>query len=147
MKHSILFTLEYVEFYNKNRGLPEPRWGTKMSDPGFPLQCPVCNSQDLYASASPDDPWEIFPSETIRCAHCGRISDWYSALKQRRYHPGEEVMEVLNTPRKSPGVEMERLRWLIRLWSFLVRHRLMYRWLHRRIMNRLYGEENYVEVR
>lgn len=89
--------IAYKEFYNKDRGLPEPRWGPKMSElsPGYPLQCPNCGSQDIYGSADPDDPEEIFPHETVRCAHCGTISDWYEAFRQRENHPTDTPREVI----------------------------------------------------
>ena len=83
--------LQYKEFYNTERGLSEPLWGSELED----LQCTTCGSREMYESASPDDPEEIFPSETVRCAHCGRITDWYGALKQREIHPTEEVRGVL----------------------------------------------------
>ena len=105
--------MKYTEFYNEDGYLPEPLWGPKAGkyrcSPrwlprslrdliskffGIPLQCPHCNSQDIYASASPDDPCEVFLSETVRCGHCGWITDWYEALCQRRYHPTNEIMEV-----------------------------------------------------
>lgn len=85
-----LGVLRYREFYNKNRGLPEPKWGVRC--PG--LQCTWCNSQDMYFSGSPDDPEEIL-HETVRCGHCGRITDWYGAHKQRENHPTEIVLEVV----------------------------------------------------
>lgn len=90
----------YKEFYNKDRGLPEPRWGPKMSElsPSYPLQCPCCGSQDMYGSGSSDDPEEIFPFETVRCGHCGIISDWYEALKQGRNHPTDAPRPVAGRP-------------------------------------------------
>lgn len=89
--------ITYKEFYNKDRGLPEPKWGPKMTEisPVFPLQCPTCGSQDMYASGSSDDPEEIFPHETVRCKHCGRIADWYEARKQTVYHPTDAPREVV----------------------------------------------------
>jgi len=83
--------MEYKEMYNTDRGLPEPLWGEKMDN----LQCPTCGSNDMYASASPDDPEEIFPYETVRCKHCGRITDWYEAYKQRELHPSDTMLEVV----------------------------------------------------
>ena len=68
--------LRYKEFYNKDRGLPEPVWGERADG----LQCPNCGSQEMYFSGSPDDPEEIL-GETVRCGHCGRITDWYEACK------------------------------------------------------------------
>jgi len=82
--------MKYKEFYNKDRGLPEPVWGKEAKN----LQCPNCSSQELYFSGSSDDPEEIL-GETVRCKHCGRITDWYEAHKQRENHPTEEVREVI----------------------------------------------------
>lgn len=87
--------IRYKEFYNTNRGIPEPKWGMKMEDKDYPLQCPTCGSQNMFASASSDDPEEIFPNETVRCGHCGHITDWYEALTQRRNHPTEIPREVV----------------------------------------------------
>ena len=70
--------LVYKELYNEGRSLPEPKWGSLMVE----LQCPYCDSHDVYGSAHPDDPEEIFPYETVRCRNCGRITDWYEARKQ-----------------------------------------------------------------
>jgi len=83
--------MEYKETYNTDRGLPEPLWGEKMEN----LQCPNCGSDDMYGSASPDDPEEIFPYETVRCKHCGQITDWYEAYKQKEFHPSDTVLEVM----------------------------------------------------
>jgi len=69
--------LDYKEFYNKDRGLPEPRWGQKMDN----LMCSWCASLYLSASDHPDDPEEIFPYETVRCRNCGHITDWYEAYQ------------------------------------------------------------------
>lgn len=89
--------ITYKEFYNKDRGLPEPKWGPKMSElsPNFLLQCPTCGSQNMYGSASPDDPCEIFPNETVRCGNCGHITDWYEALTQWEIHYTETPREVV----------------------------------------------------
>jgi len=87
--------ITYKEFYNKDRGLPEPIWGDRAED----LQCPWCGSQDMYFSGSPDDPEEIFGAAgDVRCKHCGHISDWYEAHKQRVFHPGEAIREVIGRP-------------------------------------------------
>lgn len=85
----------YKEFYNKDRGLPEPRWGP----PADGLQCPNCGSQDMCFSGSPDDPCEMFGAAgDVRCRHCGRITDWYEAHKQRENHPTETPREVVGRP-------------------------------------------------
>ncbi len=88
--------LAYKEFYNEDRGLPEPRWGPRaiILSSVYPLQCPTCNSQDMFHSACPDDPEELFLHETVRCGHCGHITDWFEAVKQRENHPTDKVMEV-----------------------------------------------------
>lgn len=83
--------LRYKEFYNEGRGLPEPKWGSKAEG----LQCPNCGSWDMYYSGSPDDPEEILSGETVRCGHCGCITDWYEARKQREHHHAEEVKVVI----------------------------------------------------
>lgn len=83
--------LQYKEFYNKDRGLPEPKWGHLLEG----LQCPSCGSQEMYSSAHPDDPEEIIGVETVRCWHCGRITDYYEASKQRQSCPTEVVREVV----------------------------------------------------
>jgi len=83
--------ITYKEFYNKDRGLPEPKWGSRMDN----LQCPNCGSRDMYGSAHPDDPEEIFPYETVRCGHCGQITDWYEAFKQRKNHPTLSPTKVI----------------------------------------------------
>lgn len=83
--------IRYKATYNKDRSLPEPKWGSKMAG----LQCPTCGSQDMYGSGDPDDPEEVFPYETVRCSHCGHITDWYEAHKQRENHPTELPLEVI----------------------------------------------------
>jgi len=86
----------FKEFYNIDRGLIEPKWGPEMSNVSrIGLQCPTCGSQDIYGSASPDDPEEIFPFEMARCGHCGHITDWYEACKQYRYHRTRTPREVV----------------------------------------------------
>lgn len=80
----------YKEFYNKSRGLPEPKWGSKAEG----LQCPTCGSTDMYYSGSPDDPEEVF-GDTVRCKNCGRITDYYEAHKQKQHHPTGTPMEVV----------------------------------------------------
>lgn len=88
----------YREFYNKDRGLPEPIWGEKTKEyGGVSLQCPMCGSTDMYYSAHPDDPEEIF-TDTVRCEHCGHITDWYEAYKQGKYHPTNKVRSVSGRP-------------------------------------------------
>lgn len=87
--------ITYKEFYNKDRGLPEPVWGPKLKGEWSSLQCPTCGSRNMYASASPDDPEEIFPNETVRCGACGHITDWYEAYKQRKYHPCTNPRKVI----------------------------------------------------
>jgi len=84
-------TIIYKEFYNKGRGLPEPKWGSEAAD----VQCPTCGSADMYYTGTPSDPEEIFTSE-VRCSHCGRITDFWEASKQRTYH-------ATNTPREVTG--------------------------------------------
>lgn len=81
----------YKEFYNKDRGLPEPRWGP----PVHLVQCPTCGSRNMSLSASSDDPEEIIGYDTVRCRDCGRITDWYEAHKQRLYHPGDAVRQII----------------------------------------------------
>ena len=83
--------IQYKEFYNKDRDLPEPLWGNRL----FQKQCPTCDSDDIYASASSDDPTEIFPAETVRCGNCGHITDWYESYKQRLSHPGKKPRYVV----------------------------------------------------
>jgi len=84
----------YKEFYNKDRGMLEPVWG----DPVEGLQCPTCGSQDMYASAHPNDPEEIIGNETVRCGHCGQITDYFEACKQRQTHPTETPRLVAGGP-------------------------------------------------
>ncbi len=83
--------IQYKESYNKDRNLPEPEWG----HPEPSTQCPTCGSTDMYASASPDDPTEIFDAESVRCGRCGHITDWYEAYKQRRNHPLDKPRNVV----------------------------------------------------
>jgi len=93
--------IEYKATYNEGRDLPEPKWGSPMTEisPDYLLQCPTCCSHKMYASAHPDDPEEIFPNETVRCGDCGRITDWYEAHSQYEHHHTEEPMPVIRTPR------------------------------------------------
>ena len=87
----------YKEFYNKDRGLPEPVWGSKCDTyGGVQLQCPNCGSKQIYYSGSPDDPEEIL-SETVRCKLCGSITDWYEAYKQGKHHPTDKPLRVIRT--------------------------------------------------
>lgn len=86
--------ITYKEFYNKDKGLPEPEWGEKSDT----VQCPACGSRDMYLSAHPDDPEEVSGSETVRCGHCGAITDWYEAYKQLLYHPTDAPREVIGRP-------------------------------------------------
>lgn len=89
--------ISYKEFYNKGRGLPEPKWGEKATAlKGIPLQCPTCGSLEMYYSASPDDPEEIFTS-TVRCKNCGQITDWFEAYKQRIAHSTDTPRKVIYT--------------------------------------------------
>lgn len=89
--------ITYKEFYNKDRGLPEPKWGGKVEEPE--LQCPWCGSRDMYYSGSPDDPEEMFGAAgNVRCKHCGHITDWFEALKQREHHPTETPRVVVGGP-------------------------------------------------
>jgi len=82
----------YKEFYNKDRGLPEPIWGEKTKDyKDTALQCPVCGSTDMHYSAHPDDPEEVF-TDTVRCKSCGHITDWYEAYKQG--HGGRKGQQI-----------------------------------------------------
>ena len=74
--------IKYKEFYNKDRSLPEPKWGPFMTE----LQCPSCSSHDMYGSGHPDDPESVFPYETVRCETCGHITDWYEAREQWSNH-------------------------------------------------------------
>ena len=82
--------IEYKRSYNESMGLPEPKWGPKVNS----IQCPNCGSQDMYLSASPDSPEEIIGYDTVRCKHCGAITDWYEAHKQRVNHPTDVPSEV-----------------------------------------------------
>ncbi len=84
--------IEYKEFYNKDRSLPEPRWGGKVEE--AKIQCPWCNSQDMYYSAHPNNPEEVF-SDPVRCKSCGHISDWFEAFKQRVQHPTDTPREII----------------------------------------------------
>lgn len=96
-------SVPYIEFYNKDRGLPEPVWGDKARTfKGKPLQCPRCGSTDMYYSASLDDPEEIF-QDFVRCKHCGSITDWYEAHKQRVTHPVDVPMEVFRPENTKKG--------------------------------------------
>jgi len=61
--------LHWKGHYNEKRGLPEPIQGDKSPD----CMCPYCGSINMYFSAHPDDPDEMFSDHT-RCSHCGRIS-------------------------------------------------------------------------
>lgn len=85
--------LKYKKFYNKDRGLPEPVWGAR----AFGLQCPTCGSRDMYFSGSQDDPEEMFGAEgSVRCSHCGWMTDWYEAWKQKENHLADTIREVVN---------------------------------------------------
>jgi len=84
----------YKEFYNKDRGLPEPRWGGKVEE--AVIQCPTCGSTGMYYSGSPDDPEEMFGAAgDVRCKSCGHITDWFEALKQREHHLTDTPREVI----------------------------------------------------
>lgn len=84
----------FKEFYNKDRSLPEPKWGNKVEEPT--VQCPWCNSTDMYYSGSPDDPEEVFGSVgSVRCRNCGHITDWYEAWKQRKHHSTDTQRRVV----------------------------------------------------
>ncbi len=86
--------ITYKEFYNKDRGLPEPVWGNKV--PGPAIQCPTCGSTDMYYSGSPDSPEEVIAAAgDVRCKHCGHITDWFEALKQREHHPTDTPRAVI----------------------------------------------------
>lgn len=82
-------TIKYKEFYNKERGLPEPKWGDRV----FMVQCPWCGSRDMRYSGSPDDPEEIL-RDTVRCERCGHIADYYEAYKQWQNHPQDPLLEI-----------------------------------------------------
>ena len=86
--------IKYREFYNAERGLPEPKWGPRIESLYYALQCPTCGSHEMHASASPGDPEEIFSNETVRCKNCGSITDWYEALTQYRNHYTKTPLEV-----------------------------------------------------
>lgn len=86
-------TITYKELYNKDRGLPEPKWGPFAGG----LQCPNCGSQDMYFSGSLDDPEEVL-GDAVRCGHCGAMTDWYEAHKQRKDHPTDTPREVVGRP-------------------------------------------------
>ena len=74
--------ISYKEFYNKDRGIPEPLWGSRCRPyKRVQLKCPHCGSGDVFYSAHPDDPSEI-TRENVRCKSCGRITGWYEAYKQ-----------------------------------------------------------------
>jgi len=92
--------IEYKATYNESRGLPEPKLGPLMSEisPDHPIQCPTCGSHNMYASAHPDEPEEIFPNETVRCGDCGHITDWFEALSQHELHYTEAPLPVIGKP-------------------------------------------------
>ncbi len=84
----------YKKLYNKDRGLPEPKWGSMVE--GAVIQCPMCGSTDMCYSGSPDDPEEMFGGGgCVRCKHCGHITDWFEALEQREHHPTDTPREVV----------------------------------------------------
>lgn len=85
--------IQYYHSRNKERGLPEPKWGALCSA-HTAVQCPTCGSPDMYYSGSLDDPEEIL-GEAVRCGHCGHFTDWYEAYKQRQNHPTETAREVV----------------------------------------------------
>lgn len=86
-------TITYKEFYNKDRGLPEPVRG----DSAIDLQCPTCSSREMYYSGSVDDPEEVFGAAgSVMCGHCGHITDCYEAYKQLVYHSTDVVREVVH---------------------------------------------------
>ena len=90
--------ITYRQFYNKDRGLPEPVWGREVEEPV--VQCPTCGSTDMYYSGSPDDPEEVFKAGgCVRCKHCGHITDWFEALKQRENHPTDKPRKVVGRPK------------------------------------------------
>lgn len=93
--------IEYKSTYNESRGLSEPKWGQLMSEisPDYPTQCPTCGSHNMYASAHPDDPEEIFLHETVRCGDCGHITDWYKALSAYEHHYTDTPIPVARAPR------------------------------------------------
>ncbi|MCJ7760873.1 hypothetical protein MUP59_07020 [Candidatus Bathyarchaeota archaeon] len=88
-------SIVYKEFYNKDRGLPEPIWGKKTEKfEGVSLQCPTCGSKDMYYSAHPDDPEEVL-TDNVRCKNCGHITDRYESYKQGLYHSTNAPMKVV----------------------------------------------------
>jgi len=103
-------SIVYKEFYNKERGLPEPVWGPLCSVyGGVQLQCPTCGSKEIHLSGSPGDPEEIL-QDTVRCKHCGRITDWYEAYKQGKYHPTDKPTMIA---RVEEGSDMRTLNELV----------------------------------
>jgi len=67
------------------RGLPKPLWGQEVpKEQG--LACASCGSNNIYYSASPEDPEEIL-LDTVRCRDCGWLTDWYEDYKAG--HPEE----------------------------------------------------------
>ncbi len=88
--------ITYKEFYNKDRGLPEPVWGAACAR-HITLQCPTCGSTNMYYSGSVDDPEEIL-GEAVRCKNCGHITDHLEAYKQKRNHPAVAPREVIGRP-------------------------------------------------
>ncbi len=81
----------YKRTYNEGKDLPEPVWGVPMPN----TQCPTCASIDMHASASPDDPTEIFGVETVRCFDCGHITDHFEAFKQRQNHSSDTPRNIV----------------------------------------------------
>ena len=88
--------IAYKEFYNEDRELPEPKWGEACSV-HTTLQCPWCNSIDMYYSGSADNPEEI-SGDSVRCKNCGHITDWYDAYIQGEHHLTDTVREVIGRP-------------------------------------------------
>ena len=72
----ILVSLGGIKPYfkvNKKRGIPEPLWGSRIKG----ITCRYCGFKELYFSAHPDDPEEIF-NDLVRCKVCGHYdSDIY----------------------------------------------------------------------
>ncbi len=72
----ILSKLGGIDLYfdiNKKRGMIEPFWGKKIKN----IKCRYCGFKNLYFSAHPDDPEEIF-NDLARCKVCGKFdSDVY----------------------------------------------------------------------
>ena len=94
--------ITFREFYNKDRGLLEPRWGGKVEDPV--IQCPTCGSTDMCYSTHPDDPEGMFGAEgSVRCRNCGHITDWFEALKQREHHPTDTPRRVVKNVEVPPA--------------------------------------------